>query len=615
MNKLLALRAISTFMSLMVVSAHAAVGDVDPTYGGNGVFQIVASASGDCLLNGMLGGFFPQAALMGDGSLVYSATSGGGATTYSRVDANGHPDTGFAPSGGKVLITNFEMCSSGGLTRRPLRTLDGKSWLGGSLIGSGGRQSAILRLDGSGNPDRTFGIGGLVTRPAPVGDANYKIWDGNWTSRLALQPDGRVLAVFSDGGGVEVGMRRYDANGSTDPNFGTADGAVVLPTIEPLDYFYILPAGKIYTDFGYGDYERILNSDGLLESTSFAANSINPNVVYWRLLTPLPGGDSIYAGYDVATKQDLLARLHSDGMPATSFGGSGTGYRRVAAAGSSTALSVDSLAFATVSGDGRYVYLAGSSSNGNAVAKLDSTSGTLDPQFGDHGIVTFGHAFYIEDMVAQTDGSVILLGQRAVSGESSIRLQGSSLPSPGMVAVTTAVANESDGTMTVRVTRIAGNSGALRVSYSTNDNPTVTLPGDGYTSISGSVCSHYLPATAGKDYSAVSGYLDWSDGDTTDKSIVISVVNDNFTNNCRFFEVNLGVVTGSPVILTPKTEAKILDVTNLAGAVVTTTTPTPVARTAGGGGTFDPIALALLLLCLAATRAKANNSTRPPGYG
>jgi len=88
---------------------------------------------------------------------------------------------------------------------------------------------------------------------------------------------------------------------------------------------------------------------------------------------------------------------------------------------------------------------------------------------------------------------------------------------------------ENDGSKSVRVTRINGRNGAVGISYSTSDGS----------------------ATSGSDYTSKSGTLNWSDGDTSTKTISIPITNDSAYEGNETFTVTLsnpigGATLGSP---------------------------------------------------------------------
>lgn len=97
---------------------------------------------------------------------------------------------------------------------------DGSLVVAGSGDAAAGPQAFLLRLTPAGALDAGFGDAGLVRVPAP--DPN--VTDFSFSALLVLAND----AILAAGGGGEVLVGRYLADGSPDPAFGTA-GTVLVP--------------------------------------------------------------------------------------------------------------------------------------------------------------------------------------------------------------------------------------------------------------------------------------------------------------------------------------------------------------------------------------------------
>ena len=96
-------------------------------------------------------------------------------------------------------------------------------------------------------------------------------------------------------------------------------------------------------------------------------------------------------------------------------------------------------------------------------------------------------------------------------------------------SVSTYAANEDAGTVTLTVRRVDGDGGAVGVSYATANGT----------------------ATAGVNYTAKSGTLNWADSDTADKSIVITLLDDGVYAADKTFTVTLSSATGGASLGTP----------------------------------------------------------------
>lgn len=103
--------------------------------------------------------------------------------------------------------------------------------------------------------------------------------------------------------------------------------------------------------------------------------------------------------------------------------------------------------------------------------------------------------------------------------------------SPGSIqlsASTYSVA-ENGGTVTITVTRTGGSSGAVGISYATSNGT----------------------ATAGSDYTSASGNLSWADGDTANKTFVVSITDDGTVEGNETFTASLSGPTGGATLGSP----------------------------------------------------------------
>jgi len=91
--------------------------------------------------------------------------------------------------------------------------------------------------------------------------------------------------------------------------------------------------------------------------------------------------------------------------------------------------------------------------------------------------------------------------------------------------------NEDGGTATITVTRMGGTDGTVSVEYATSDNT----------------------ATAGNDYTAATGTLNWADGDGTDKTFTVSITDDILLESNETINLALGNPAGGASLGTPNT--------------------------------------------------------------
>jgi ribosomal protein L35AE/L33A len=113
-------------------------------------------------------------------------------------------------------------------------------------------------------------------------------------------------------------------------------------------------------------------------------------------------------------------------------------------------------------------------------------------------------------------------------------------PEPGTLQFSEATysVDENGGTVTLTVTRVGGSDGVVSVDYATSDDT----------------------ATAGDDYTAVSGTLNWKDGSSNDKTITVFIVDDTIPEDDETFSLTLSNPTGGATIGDPSTaEVTIID--------------------------------------------------------
>ena len=230
----------------------------------------------------------------------------------------------------------------------------------------------LARYTASGTLDSAFGNGGVVVIRSPQSSFI--------ANALALQPDGKiVIAGMSSNvstATLQLAVARYNPDGSPDASFGSAGSSIT-------------PVGD-----GGGQANAItLQPDGmiLVAGTAFA--------------------------HGTADDQFLLARYRPDGSPDSAFGTAGVVITHVGtAASSASALALQS--------DGRVLVAGTAFSNGPtdddfALARY-STSGQLDPTFGNGGTVTTdftaggtGSRASLDRagaLAIQADGRIILAG-------------------------------------------------------------------------------------------------------------------------------------------------------------------------------------------------------------
>ena len=144
------------------------------------------------------------------------------------------------------------------------------------LLFSGGRQIARAA---DGDLDPTFGNGGKV-----VTDFNNST---DWLSRIAVQADGKIVAIGDTHPSHKGALARYNPDGTLDATFGNGGKVITVANVrESAAGLLILPDGKIMISGSIdlpssSDTSFVLlryNSDGSVDSTFGNGGMVTTNV-------------------------------------------------------------------------------------------------------------------------------------------------------------------------------------------------------------------------------------------------------------------------------------------------------------------------------------------------
>src|SRR6266487_2601249 len=336
-------------------------GTLDPTFGSGG--KLLTDFGGQEMAYGVR--------VQADGKIVaagFSNTDGNHDFALARYDRDGTLDPTFG-TGGKVL-TDVSGAGSYDEARAVAVEPDGKILAAGSSDAGGSTDFAVVRYDGDGTLDPTFGAGGQVL--TDLGGAGR--YDGAYA--VAVEPDGKILAAgFSDAGGsTDFAVVRYDGDGTLDPAFGAG--------------------GQVLTNFGGSDYAYAVAVQG--DGKVVAAGSSDA------------GGSTDFA----------LARYNDYGSLDSRFGGGGKVLTDVSGRGSE-----DDARAVAIQADGEIV--AAGRSNAVRDTARDfalvryNDDGSLDGRFGAGGTVSTdvsgaGHNNEAFAVAVQADGKIMAAG--VVSG-------------------------------------------------------------------------------------------------------------------------------------------------------------------------------------------------------
>ena len=282
---------------------------------------------------------------------------------------------------------------------------DGKILVGGfAENGIWWDDFTMVRYEGDGSLDSTFGINGIVTTDITDIDDAYS---------MALLPNGKILlAGFTSNVYDNMAIARYNANGTLDSTFSN-DGKVTVSFLgenADIESIAVQPDGKIVaagfvgfaplTDFAVlrfkpnGSLDTSFSQDGKIRLT------IAPNLNVATSVAIQPDGKIVAAGY---TMNDIVVvRFHLNGTLDSTFGTGGIVTTTIGATGNSIATSL------FIQPDDKIVVSGHSSLNMCHVRY--NTNGSLDATFGNGGIavtIFSGASSVSHKSVLQPDGKIL----------------------------------------------------------------------------------------------------------------------------------------------------------------------------------------------------------------
>ncbi len=384
----------------------AVAGDLDPTFGENGMVSTDFGPDGDGA---------SAMAIQADGKIVAAGEAAYGAEFgLARYNPDGTLDVTFG-DGGRVT-TDIPPSGAYAMAIQP----DGKI-----VAAGGGRRFALVRYRPHGTLDPTFGGDGVVTTNFhPEYDVAYAV---------AIQADGKIVAAgvssiearkyFDD---TKIAVARYNADGSRDTSFG-GDGRVTTDFTGTYDSAFavvIQADGRIVVagTAGAGRTFALVryNPDGTRDSSFGSRGKVSTNSCC-EVATSVAiqvDGKIVAAGAPFA-----LARYETDGSLDPTFGEDGivtTDFltQPVGSHAGSWARGV------AIQADGKIVAAGGSAvgSGGDSEFALARymPDGSLDATFGGDGRVTTDWTIDVDDyafaLAIQADGKIVAAGTAAYFG-------------------------------------------------------------------------------------------------------------------------------------------------------------------------------------------------------
>jgi uncharacterized delta-60 repeat protein len=553
-------------------------GTLDTGFGANGLVQLPAAERGDA--DEATAVFVePDDRIVVAGSI---ARSGHRSEILIRLLKNGDFDQAFGSSGIVVLSGRDSVLI--GAVQMPLRhrTQVLRTDAGAYRL-SVPNWCQVVGFTPDGTFDPAFGSSGTVQIHHPISNG--------CSLMIAMQADGRLVVGASDGEAAVV--TRVLADGQPDPNFlrgtGLEDrlGYIISALAVGPDDSIVIALGL--SDFGYHGLEikRLLPSGELDESFGNAGST--------KIDMPSEFG-SVSLLFDMLVREEgLIVGAGGNPFARPSHGpiivrllGAGAGDSPGVLSFTPGWLRMDedladvSVEVRRTGGDAGHVSVAyqvfadDDASAASVGEDFVADAGRLEWEDGDATNRQIRVRIIDDDLPEDSERITVLLtdpeggvGLGKAGQIVDILPNDGAEDDPGQLGFTSngyRVDEENeDGGVIVRVSRTDGSTGAVGVNYSTTDGT----------------------ATAGTDFTARSGTLNWADGDSDVKSIYISTRSDSRYEGNETFQIQLSDATGGAALGSLST-ATVTIIDNDGGR----------ASDNGGGGTLDRL-LVLLLIGLA----------------
>ncbi len=337
-------------------------------------------------------------AVQNDGKIVVAGYASNGSNddfAVARYNVDGTLDTSFG-TGGKTTIG---VGSSVDQAYDIKIQADGKIVIAGnSYTGSNG-DFALVRLNGDGSLDSSFGVMGEVVIDFAGGTDEAQ--------SIVVQPDGKIIVGGSTNASL-FAIARLNSDGSLDTSFGTA-GSVTTDVTAGLDSGYSLTLqsdGKIlFVGAGNNNFAVVrYNSNGVLDGSFGTGGKVETDLAggtdFGRSVLVNSDGTILVSGYS-SFGDFLLVKYTSTGVLDNTFG-SNTGKVLTDISGSDLALDM------VLQADGKII-LGGYNGSFNSTLVRYNVNGSLDTSFGSAGKVTttIASGAFIEGLAVRPDGRIV----------------------------------------------------------------------------------------------------------------------------------------------------------------------------------------------------------------
>lgn len=371
------------FACIAVVVQGQSSGTPDSTFADNGVLQV--NLEGWDMLS--------ATAIQADGKIVaagYTENQNQSSFLVMRFFQDGSPDTGFGTNGAATAKVSEYTNEANAVAIQA----DGKILIGGRTRPNenGNEDFALLRFMPDGKPDSSFSQDGIATLNISPDDNILSI---------AVLPDGKILAAgVAQPNITKFALLRFQANGALDFSFGVSNGYTLTALGAAFDVcasMTVQPDGRIllagatvsngWPDVGLVRYNADGSPDAGFGNLGLVVTPFSTTADIGLKVVLQPDGKIIVAGssYNLQKKSELaLFRYLPNGTLDTEFNGTGKLRSKIGDTYSSAETVV-------VRPDGK-ILAAGcaqfASTGLDFAMKQFNPNGSVDNSFGDNGVVT-----------------------------------------------------------------------------------------------------------------------------------------------------------------------------------------------------------------------------------
>ena len=363
------------------VTVRGGAGAVDTSFGGGPVVTPV----------GISEDYANAVAVQPDGKVLVagsSATNKGTQFSVVRYRRDGGLDPSFG-TGGKVVLPVGTRGND--VVNAIVVQPDGRIVLAGSSEQTAaGIDMAVVSLTASGQPDASFGKGGIAV---------FDFLGGTDRARaLLLQPDGRIVvggeANTGNAGGLDFALLRLNTDGTLDSSFGSAGKVVTAvrsngasEAVRALALATVAGEPRILAVGGEGDFIAVrYRADGAVDSgfgsSGKVAGLFNANIGAASGVVVQPDGKVVIAGH--IGHRFAAVRLDAQGQLDTGFGTAGRFEKSLV----NNWNEADAL---VLQADGKLVLAGwaytGLGTSGDFAALRLTANGQLDTGFADGGVL------------------------------------------------------------------------------------------------------------------------------------------------------------------------------------------------------------------------------------